>query len=69
MALEEAFADLPPDERERLIREVQARYERGELDEGDLDGGDFAALVRKLGPRGPRGSAGAMAVPEEPCGE
>ncbi len=74
MAIEEALlsriqADsrLTPDQRDWLIREIEARIERGEFGEGeDLDDDALAALVRKLPPRGPSGQAGAAAKPEEP---
>jgi hypothetical protein len=69
MAIEESLIDqiqadprLDPHQRERLIREIEARIERAEL------GDDLAALVRKLGPRGPRGKAGAAAAPPERAG-
>jgi hypothetical protein len=88
MAIEEALIDpclpLAPNQRERLIREIEARITGGEFgDEGDFvreiiariansefgDAGDFdddalAAVVRKPGPRSPRGQAGAAAQPE-----
>jgi hypothetical protein len=58
---------LAPDERQRLIREVEARIERAEFgDEDDFGDDDFAALVRKIGPRSPRGQSGATAVPNPP---
>jgi hypothetical protein len=74
MAIEEALINhlltdlrLAPEERDSLIRDIEARIERGELgNESDLDDDDFAALVRKLGPRSPQGRAGAAALPEEP---
>ena len=69
MAIEEALINphLAPGERELLIREIEARIARGEFgDEGDIDDDALAALVRKLGPRSPRGQAGAAAQPEEP---
>lgn len=69
MAIEEvldADTTLTPAQRERLIHEIEARIERGELgDTGDLDDGALGILVRKLGPKGPRGQAGAAARPEE----
>ena len=70
MAIEEAFdldARLTPAQREVMIREILARIAHGEFgDQGDLDDDALAALVRKLGPRTPRGQAGAAAEPEEP---
>jgi hypothetical protein len=67
MAIEEAFdthlTHLAPAQRERLIREIVARIANGEF--GDDDDA-LAAPVRKLGPRSPRGQAGAAAQPEEP---
>ncbi len=69
MAIEEALndPDLAPEQREQLMREIKARILSGEFgDEGDFDDDDFAALVRKLGPRSPRGQAGAAAQPEDP---
>ena len=69
MAIEEAIATdihLTPNERERLMREIEARIERGEIGDGTNFNDDaLAALVRKLGPRGPLGQAGAAAKPEE----
>jgi hypothetical protein len=69
MAMEEAIErnpSLTPAERERLIREIRARFERGEFDgEDDLDDDALAILVEKLGPRSPRGQAGAAAKPED----
>jgi len=69
MAIEEAVdadATLTPAERERVLREIEARIERGELgDLGDFDDGALGVLVRKLGPRGPRGQAGAAVKPED----
>jgi len=74
MAIEEVLIDqiradptLSTGERARLIREIEVRIERAESgDDDDLDDDDFAALVRRLGPRSPRGQAGAAAQPEEP---
>lgn len=58
---------LTPGQRERLIGEIKARIANGEFgDEGDFDDDALAALVRKLGPRSPRGQAGAATPPEEP---
>jgi hypothetical protein len=69
MAVEEAIdadASLTPARRERLLHDIQARFERGEFgDIGDLDDGALGILVRKLGPKGPRGQAGAAARPED----
>jgi hypothetical protein len=70
MAIEEALirADplLTPAELEWLIHEIEARIERAEFgDEGDFDDDALAALVRKGGPRGPSGQAGAAAKPDE----
>jgi hypothetical protein len=69
MAIEEAIATdlhLTPNERERLMREIEARIERGEIgDRTDFDDDAPAALVRRLGPRGPLGLAGAAVKPEE----
>ena len=69
MAIEQALsdADLAPDQREQLLREIEARILSGEFgDEGDFDDDALAALVRKIGPRSPRGQAGAAAQPEDP---
>jgi hypothetical protein len=74
MAMEEwlinqvkADPNLSPDRRKRLIRGIEQRIERVEFgDDDDFDDDDFAALVRNLGPRSPRGQAGAAARPEEP---
>ena len=69
MAIEEALDlddSMSPAQRERLIREIEARIERGELgDLSDLDDGALGILVRKLGPKGPLGQAGAAAKPDE----
>ena len=69
MAIEAALSGEPlaPDQRERLIQEIAERIMRGEF--GDLPGfddDDFAALVRKPGPRNPRGHTGAEEPPDEP---
>jgi hypothetical protein len=69
MTIEEALLDscLAPDQRERLIREIEARIANGEFgDEGNFDDDALAAVVRKPGPRSPRDYAGAAAQPEEP---
>jgi hypothetical protein len=70
MAIEEAIGvdpSLTPAERERLIREIAARIERGEFGSmGDSDDDALAILVKKLGPRGPQGQAGAAVKPEDP---
>jgi hypothetical protein len=68
MAIEEVLFDphLTPGQRDRLIREIEARIASGEFgEEGGFDDDALAALVRKLGPRSPRGQAGAAANPEE----
>jgi hypothetical protein len=72
IAIEEAFDELLADprltsaQRESLIHEFEARFERGEFGgEDDFDDDALAAMVRKLGPRSPRGQAGAAARPEE----
>jgi hypothetical protein len=55
---------------EQLIREIKARIESGEFgNEGDFDDDALGASVRNLGPRSPRGEAGAAAKPEEPYSE
>ena len=72
MAIEEALFDrsradppLAPTDRKWLMREIAARIERGEFGGmDDLDDDALAALVRKLGPRSPRGQAGAAVRPE-----
>ena len=56
---------LTPGQRERLIGEIKARIANGEFGDDDFDDDALAALVRKLGPRSPRGQAGAAARPEE----
>ena len=69
MAIEEALSNprLTPGQRERLIREIEARIANGEFgDEGNFDDDALAAVVRKPGPRSPLGQAGAAAQPEEP---
>ena len=73
MAIEEALIDqvqadprLDAAQREWLIREIEARIDRGEFgDEGDFDDDALGSLVRKYGPRSPHGQ-GTMAQPEEP---
>jgi hypothetical protein len=68
MAIEEALSNprLTPGQRERLMREIEARIANGELPgEGDFGDDALAAAVRKPGPRSPRGQAGAVAPPEE----
>lgn len=70
MAIEASFADqlrgLTEVERHRVIQEIWKRMQSGEFGSGhDLDDEGLAALVRKLGPRNPRGQAGAAAQPEE----
>ncbi len=58
---------LAPGQRDELIHELEARIAKGEFGgEGDFDDDALTALVRKLGPRSPRGQAGAAAQPEEP---
>ena len=71
MAIESAIdRDLDPSEREWLIREIKTRMATGEFgNEGDFDDDALGALVRKLGPRSPRGQAGAAVKPEEPFRE
>ncbi len=70
MAIEEAFdldARLSSAQRDVMIREIVALIARGEFgDKGDLDDDALTALVRRLGPRSPRGQAGAAAKPEDP---
>ena len=69
MAIEAALSDEPlaPDQRERLIHEIADRIKRGEFpDLPGFDDDDFAALARKVGPRDPRGHAGAAEPPDEP---
>lgn len=63
----EADSHLDPGQRQRLIREIDAWIERAEFGGGDddFDDDDFAVLVRKLGPYGPRGQEGAAAAPPE----
>jgi hypothetical protein len=56
--------DLAPGQRERLMREIETLRANGEFGD-DFDDDDLAALVRKRGPRGPLGQAGAAAKPEE----
>jgi len=72
MAIEEAIGvdeRLDLAQRDWLIREIEARVERGEFgDLRDLDDDALGTLVRKLGPR-PSGEAGAAAQPEEPSSE
>jgi hypothetical protein len=69
MAIDESIGvdpTLTPAQRERLIHEINERVERGEFgDMGDLGDDALGILVRKLGPRGPLGQAGAAAKPEE----
>jgi hypothetical protein len=66
MAIEELISPhVSPGQRERLIGEIKARIANGEFGDDDFDDDALAALVRKLGPRSPRGQAGAAARPEE----
>lgn len=61
----EADPHLDPCRRKELIREIEARIERAKLgSDGDFDDDDFAALVRKLGPRTPRDQSGAAVQPD-----
>jgi hypothetical protein len=71
MALEEKHdLDLTPDQEEWLGHEMKTRIENGEFpDEDDLDDDALFALVRKQGPRGPRGQGESAAVPHEPFPE
>ncbi len=68
MAVEKAVdqdPNLTAAERQRLLREIELRIERGEfggLD--DLDSGALGIAVRALGPKGPPGEAGATAEPD-----
>jgi acyl carrier protein len=65
MAFEDALSQLPPgQERDRLIREIEARIAEGDF--GDESDDTLAALVRAIRPRHPSGHAGAAEVPEEP---
>jgi hypothetical protein len=69
MAMGEALLNpnLAPSQRDRLIREIKERIADAQFgDEGDFGDDALAALVRKLGPRSPRGQAGAAAKPEDP---
>ena len=68
MAYEEALSQLPPgQERDRLVREIEARIAEGEFgDEGD---DTLAGVVRAIRPRHPSGHAGAAEVPEETHGQ
>ncbi|HME06334.1 MAG TPA: hypothetical protein VKG25_04755 [Bryobacteraceae bacterium] len=67
MAIEEALdLDLSDADAELPAKEILERIERGEFPDG-LEGDDFSAFVRKLGPRYPRGQAGAaVKLPEKP---
>ena len=57
---------LAPSQRDDLIHELKARIVNGEFgDEGDFDDDALTTLVRRRGPRSPRGQAGA-GKPEEP---
>ena len=65
--LERIAADesLSPQRREQLIREIHARMDSDDFWEDDgWDDGSVGALVRKLGPKGPKGKAGAAVRPE-----
>jgi hypothetical protein len=64
MAIEEAIGHdetRTPAEREQLLREIEERLRRGDYDLGDLGDDALGILVRRLGPRGPQGQAGAAA--------
>ena len=72
LAIAEALVDriaanesLSPHRREQLIREIHAQMDSGDFWEDDgWDDGTVGALVRKLGPKGPKGKAGAAVRPE-----
>jgi hypothetical protein len=65
--LEILDSDVSPGERDPLIGSIKARIASGEFGEGgDFDDDALTALVRKPGPRSPRGQAGASAHPEDP---
>jgi hypothetical protein len=69
MAFEESLIDrilsdphLDPDQRDRLIREMQERLEGGQFGD-DFDDDALAALVRNPVPGNPHGQAGAAVQP------
>lgn len=63
MAFDEALPSISPEQRDRLIRAIQERIASPGDDGPDNDA--LTALVRKLGPRDPRGQAGAAAKPDD----
>ena len=72
MAIEEALLDqiqadprLSLEQKQWLFREIEARIQRREFEGGDDSDDALGALVRRLGPRGPRNQSGAEAQPEE----
>ncbi len=66
MAIEERLGrDLSDEESERLTAEITERLSKGEFGDDELDD-MLAIVVRKPGPRNPRGQAGAVALPEDP---
>ena len=73
LAMEDALIEeiggderLSFDAREQLIREILARHDDAEFwNEDDWNGDDASAiLVRKLGPKGPKGKSGVAVRPE-----
>ena len=59
------YADMAPAQREQLIAELRARIERGEFGHLDEFGDNgLGILVKKPGPKSPRGQAGAAADSE-----
>ena len=74
LAIEEALIEkirhdysLSAEQRDELIREVEARADGGDFPDGDDWDADDALgfLVRKLGPKGPPGKSGAAVQPEQ----
>ena len=71
MAVEQAIDDdssLSPGQKERLVREIEARIESGAFRDDDLDDDAASILVHKLGPGGPYGQGSAKVKPEDAFG-
>ena len=67
-----ADTSLSSQQRERLIRQVQDRFELGLWDEDGCNDEDdwnddtLGVLIQRLGPKGPKGKSGSAAAHPEP---